>query len=320
MQHLAQNLVHVRSALPAMASGGNDTRALKAAFLETGDVAELRSLVAQAGVCRTHICHRVMADARNRACTRAGCRQHALNAAWLQEAQKLARLDREYSHDIKVLKDAAAGLPLPVLMYVKAACFVERRRIGDEELRSGVARPPQAPPVPPGSKKAGGTTTRQPRRNCWADIMVATEEEEEQQSDDGERRKSPRTPEDADQRSLMTETETTEEAQSERAEAHVALLEQELEASTRREARLSAALAEAEAEAVRWRQAAEERAPEKALAQLADSSVQATDQKGEDAEATASDVLRDVLRILEIETSNPEKRIAFVLENYRRGP
>jgi hypothetical protein len=183
-------------------------------------------------------------------------------------------------------------------MYVKAACFVEKRIISEEELRSGVPCPP---PRPLGAKKKSGSApptappTAPRGRGNWADMSAKAEDDTASDTDAPNFWKE-----------KTTETGATEEL---RAGEHVRALEQQLEEGKKREAVLAAALSESEAGAEQWKQLAGTRE----RVALIDAGAQTTDADEEGPGA----VLRDVLRILAIESSDPNSRISFVLDNYR---
>ena len=286
-----------------------EVNALRKALLKQDDVAEVCAVMARAGSCRTHICAQVMNDCRNRPCPRQGCTRHALNPEWLKEAQKLASLDRESSAEIQAVMALAAGTPRPCLFYGKAACFVLKRMVTEEELRTGIAKRP--PPATAGSTSKKSTlapTTRAAwARPSWADLSASDALSEVTQS-------STAPPSDADDRSLRTlltaETAEMETPGQERDEGHVALdqLEKQLEEARKREAALTEALAQTQASGERSKVLAEQAAPcEKT--ELKEQQTQ-TDQGQPQA------TLRDVLRILSAESTDPVRRIAFVLENY----
>ena len=162
-----------------------DVAALRKAFMKQDDAAEICAVMGRAGLCRTNICAQVMNDWRNRPCSRENCERHALNPDWLAEARKLASLDRENSAEMQAL-----GMPRPCLFYGKAACFVEKRMVTEEEMRTGVAkRPPRA------TIRTTKRSSRAPTRAPSADLSDALSEAPPS---------STAPPSDTDERSLFT--------------------------------------------------------------------------------------------------------------------
>ena len=313
-----------------------DFGALCTVFFRKDHMPEICRVMGSAGLCRDHVCAGVINDARrNRACARKKCGVHPkLNNEWLAEAQKLASFDRGHSAQVREVLDLAPEVPPPCLAYCKAACYVEKRMVTGEEMRTGIPERPQR------------ATTRNPTRSARASTRAPGSDLSDElseappsttTSDTEDRSTAP--PSDADERNLPTQSTKTAHAKT--PELKQALCEK-TETTEHQDREVTAEMTHASEEEMREEAKAQEKmrkelveaALTRALAQahaneerlekmLAEKKTPVSDSKKEELKEEATqtvvggqDALCDVLRILFATSTPPERRISFVLENY----
>ena len=332
-----------------------DLSALQTAFFRKDDLPEFCRLMDRA-FCRDNVCAQV--TGRNVPCTRKDCGVHPpLNAEWLAEAQKLAASldDGKLSVQVKEIK-LASGMPPPCLAYGRAACYVEKRMLTKEEIRTGIPQRPQR-----AATRTPMRCARAPTRAPWADLSDELSEAPPSTatlppSDTDERSTGPpstASPSDADERSLPTssaktaQTKTAElkQARSTIGDEQAALCEKtDITEDQDREVTAEMTMTRASKEEMREEVKAQEKmqkeweaALTQALAQahanverlekMLDKKTSVFDSKKEELKGETTqtveggqdalrDVLRDMLRILSATSTPSESRISFVLENY----